>query len=134
MRLPVFLTLLLLAPAANAANALATVFQYECKHARAGVNGFTCQVEDGLMRIHLTKDPKQQTEEVAERIAYDVNALLVRYYNWRTAAGEPRTFYMTADHWEQGRKKYCYFTKGVQGAQGRPHVAPYGWGCQEVTN
>ncbi|RMG58792.1 MAG: hypothetical protein D6717_02325 [Gammaproteobacteria bacterium] len=133
-KLLISVTLLLVSQVTTAGNVLTDIFRYECKHASAEKDGFTCTTDrNGVMHIRLAHDPKSQSEEKNEYTAYQLSKLLKSYHSMpdpHSSTGRASKFYITADYWPATRKKSCSFIK-TQLRVGEPHIDRYSWTCQE---
>lgn len=68
----------------SSANLTSIVFNYECKHVNPKEKGFTCSLDDladgAHMHITFVTAPSKLSKSEQERISYNANAFILRYF------------------------------------------------------
>lgn len=111
MRATIFIILAFIITSVNAASIQIEVISYECKHADATKDGFTCKLEPNefgaIMQIHLSSNYHDVDEETHEYFNYQYNKMLMRFFD----LGGKR-FEVTYDKWGNDKYKSCSLIKG----------------------
>ncbi len=95
-----------IAPNAWGGSISKSVFAYECAHADAEKDGFTCsQPAKNDVKIHITKKWSDESKSKAEYYKYQLNNFIVRY-QWLGG----KDFEKTSDFWPKGTWQNCSYT------------------------